>query len=357
MSGALLGILAFVLVAATALAVAASLRLDSLGKLLIGAYVIAFAEIVGLVLLLSPFGAVRRPVLLVGLSVLSAAAIGLWWRVGRPQPGVPKVRSTWALLRRSPPLALLAFVVAAALGYLVALVVGTPPNSWDSLTYHLARAAFWRQDGGVGYIADAYDGRLNANPPNAEVALTFVLELAREERVAGLVQFGAAIVCAVAVFALARRLGLPDREAAFGGLLFLTLPTVVLQASTTLNDLVVAALLLAATVFLLGSARVSRSARRTALSPGRPRPRARTPSPCGPRSTRSVSIQRRWPSLSVTPSRSPRRRSTRPPPSFRPPRSASASAPSLQRRAAWVRTRGRVTVRSRPGSSSGLSGT
>jgi hypothetical protein len=254
-SGALLGVLVFVLVASTGLAVAASLRLDSLGKLFLAAYVIAFAEIVALILLLSPIGAVQRPVLLVGLAVVSAVAIGLWWREGRPWPDGPKVESTWAVVRQSPPLALLAFVVASAFGYVVALVAGTPPNSWDSMTYHLARAAFWRQDGGVGYIADAYDGRLNANPPNAEVALTFVLELTREERIAGLVQFTAAIVCSLAVFVLARRVGLPAREAALGGLLFLTLPTVVLQASTTLNDLVVASLLLTAIVFVIGSSR------------------------------------------------------------------------------------------------------
>lgn len=255
MSGALLGVLVFVLVASTGLAVAASLRLDSLGKLLLAAYVIAFAEIVALVLLLSPIGAVQRPVLLVGLAMVSAGAIGLWWREGRPRPHGATVRRAWTLLEQSPPLALLGLVVAAALGYVVALIVGRPPNNWDSMTYHLARAAFWRQNESVGYLADAYDGRLNANPPSSESVLTFVLELTREERLAGFLQFSAAIICLLAVFILARRLGLCEREAAFGGLLFLTLPLVVLQASTTQNDLVVASLLLGATVFILGDTR------------------------------------------------------------------------------------------------------
>ena len=113
----------------------------------------------------------------------------------------------------------------------------------------------WRQEGAAGYIEDAYDGRLNANPPNARLVPTFVLELARDERVASVVQFFAALACAVAVFALARRLGLAHREAAFGALLFLTLPVVLLQASTALNDLVVAAPILAASVFLLHDTR------------------------------------------------------------------------------------------------------
>ena len=255
MSGVLVGALALAVVASTGLALAASLRLDSFGKLLLAAYVLALAEIVGLVLLLSPFGAVQRSVLLGVISPLSAVAVGAWWRVGRGRPDRSKVRSAWTFLRRCPPLAVLVFVLAAAYGYVVALVVGTAPNSWDSMTYHLARAAFWRQDGGVGYIADAYDGRLNANPPNSEAVLTFVLELTREERFAGLLQFSAAMVCLPAIVALARRVGCSNWEGIFGGLLFLTLPLVVLQASTTQNDLVVASLLLCAIVFLLGETR------------------------------------------------------------------------------------------------------
>lgn len=255
MSAGIFAAVVVALLAATGLATAATLRLRSMVELVLAAYVLVFAEVVALVLLLSPFGAVRRPALLVGLVAICAVATGTWWRAGRPRPAAPDVRLVAARLRQSPPLVLLAFVVALAFAYVIALIVGTPPNTWDSMTYHLARAAFWRQNGGVGYIGDAYDERLNANPPNAELALTFILELTRDERLAGFVQFTAASACALAVFVLARRLGLSDREAVFGGLLFLTLPIVALQASTTQNDLVVASLLLVATVFLVGDTR------------------------------------------------------------------------------------------------------
>ncbi len=120
------------------------------------------------------------------------------------------------------------------------------------MTYHLARAAFWRQEGAVGYVFDPYDERLNVNPPNAEVALTFLLEVGRHERLAGFVQLVAALAIAVGVFALARKLGSARLHAAFGALLVLTLPIVLLQASTAQNDLVAASLLVAATVFVLG---------------------------------------------------------------------------------------------------------
>ncbi len=129
-----------------------------------------------------------------------------------------------SVLGAAPELLVLAVGTGLAVGYVGALIVGTPPNNWDSLSYHLARAAFWSQGNQVGYIADVYDGRLNANLPNSEIALTLVLEVGRNERLAGFVQFAAALSIAVGVFALARKLGLSRSQASFGGLLVLTLP-------------------------------------------------------------------------------------------------------------------------------------
>lgn len=242
------------LVAGTGLAVAATLRLRDLPRLILGAYVVGFAEVVGLILLLSAFGAVKRTAILAALAGLFAASVAGWFLSGAPRlPPVPVGRLR--ALRRTPILLVLAVATGLALLYVLALIVGTPPNNHDSFTYHLTRAAFWSQADGVGNIADAYDERLNAHPPTAEIALTFVLELGRHERLAGFIQFAAALASAIGVYAIARKLTLPRREAAFGGLLFLTLPIILLEASTTQNDLVVASFLVAATVFVLGESK------------------------------------------------------------------------------------------------------
>jgi hypothetical protein len=251
---ALVGALTVALLAGTGLTVASSLALRGWTRLVLGAYVVAFAEVVLLTLLLSAFGAVTRTALLAGLAVLLVAALAVWILLGAPAlPPLPvgRIRALPAV----PVLLVLVAVVGLAFAYVVALVVGTPPNTWDSLTYHLARAALWRQAGGVGDIQSSYDERLDVYPPNAEIALTFVLEVTREERLAGFVQLAAALVTATGIFALARKLGLARSEAAIGALLFLTLPIVLLQSSTTQNDLVAASLLVAATVFVLGSSR------------------------------------------------------------------------------------------------------
>ena len=108
-------------------------------------------------------------------------------RSSSSSPWAPAVRIR--AVEKVPVLVVLASVTAVALLYVLALIASTPPNNWDSLTYHLARAAFWSQGDRVGYIADPYDERLNFNPPNGEVALTFLLEVGRNERLTGFVQF------------------------------------------------------------------------------------------------------------------------------------------------------------------------
>jgi hypothetical protein len=255
MTGLVCGLLACGLLATTALAAAATLRLRSLAEFALAAYLLAYGEAVLLVLVLSRFGAVERPVLLVGLAIPCVVAASAWWWRGHPLPDVSGLRRVASLLRSDRIFWPLGGVVALALAYTVALIVGTPPNNGDSLAYHLARAAFWRQDGGIDYIPDTYDVRMNVFPPNTEAVLTLLMEVTRSERALGFVQFGSLLACAVAVFALARRIRCSEREATFGALVFLTLPTVLLQASTTKNDLVVAASLLAATVFLVGERR------------------------------------------------------------------------------------------------------
>lgn len=252
MGGVLIGVAAAMLVAATGLAAAALIRLRSLPELVLATYVVGFAEIVGLTLVLSTLGAMSRTGFVVGIAGLFLASVAGWLLAHRP----PVVRLRLGDVRDLigvPPLLVLASTVGLALAYVVALIVATPPNSWDSLAYHLPRAAFWSQAGHVGYIPDSYDARLDGNPPNAEIALAFVFDLTRNERFAGFVEFVAALACSVGVFALARRLRFPAREAAFGALVFLTLPVVLLQAPTTQNDLVAASMLTAGAVFVTGT--------------------------------------------------------------------------------------------------------
>jgi hypothetical protein len=246
--------LALTLLSATGLLVSAMLRIRRPGELILAVYVVASAEVVGLFVFLSAFGAVTRGALVTGLVLMFGAALAAWM-LGRYErlPSLP--RRPFADLSERAPFMVLAVVVGLGLAYIIALIVGTPPNGWDPANYHLARAGFWLQSGGLGYIRDAYDQRLNFNPPNGEIGFAFVLGVTQEENLVGFVQFFAALACAVGIFALARRSGLQRAEAVFGGLVFLSLPLVALQSSGAKNDLIVASYLVGAALFLPADSR------------------------------------------------------------------------------------------------------
>jgi hypothetical protein len=253
-TGPLLGFLALILLSATGLLVSVMLRIRRPGELILAVYVVASAEVVGLFVFLSAFRAVTQGALVAGLALVFAAALAVWMLGGSERlPSLP--RRPFADVSERAPFGVLAVVVGLGLVYLLALIVATPPNGWDPANYHLARAAFWLQSGGLGYIRDAYDQRLNFNPPNGEMGFAFVLGVTREENLVGFVQFFAALACAIGVFALARRSGLQRAEAVFGGLVFLSLPLIALQSSGAKNDLIVASYLVAAALFLPGDSR------------------------------------------------------------------------------------------------------
>ena len=55
---------------------------------------------------------------------------------------------------RDPIVFVLGLAVLAGLVYAAILALFTTPNDWDAMTYHLARAAFWIQQHGLGYVPE-----------------------------------------------------------------------------------------------------------------------------------------------------------------------------------------------------------
>ncbi len=176
-------------------------------------------------------------------------------RLRQREPSAASLDPGWREALRDPVVRVLAVAVLAAGLYLGALAVLTTPNDWDGLTYHETRALLWDQQHGLGYVPSGNDPRLDGNPPVEEIGLYLVMILPRSERFAALPQYLALWASLLAVVLAARRLGLSRPAAAYGGLVFATLPIVVLHGASILNDLVVASFLLAAVVFLLGRSR------------------------------------------------------------------------------------------------------
>ena len=247
----LLFLLTSACLAASSGAVAAALRPRGAVAFLLAAYLVAWAEVVVLLALLSPLQLVRRPIVVGSTVALLGVALAVWRAAGRPRP--PAVRSRLRAALQDRVLAAFAVVVALGFAYLVALALFTPANSWDAMWVWLARAAFWKQQHAIGYVDDVTV--LNAYPPVASIGDLYAMVVASSERFVTLVALGSFAGTAVAVVGIARRLGRDRRSALFAALLFATLPVVVLQASGALVDLPVASFLTAGVYFALGERR------------------------------------------------------------------------------------------------------
>ena len=192
------------MVVTTAWLVARKLAPPTVTGLVLAAYLLGFAEIVAVTLLLSVTSSVLDWTLLTGLAVvLVAARLGLGsWRTtprGSLHEGLTRVRSVF----RDPVLGVLGIAVGAALAYSAALAVFTPPNDWDAMTYHLARAAFWmQQQQAVAYVPESPVAMINAYPPNAEIGALFTMLLSDGDRYAGLVQSAALSATAIATYGI-----------------------------------------------------------------------------------------------------------------------------------------------------------
>jgi hypothetical protein len=250
------GQLAVGLVALTAAAalVAASLRLPTAIDAALAVYLVFSALSIAIALVLSPFHALTALGLLLGAACALAVAFAAWALRGKPALPFHGVVKASRDALRDPPVLILACGIALALAYSVALAVGTPANNFDSLRYHLARAAFWKQEHAVEHIAGANDARLNVFPPGAEIMSAWAMVLEGTERYASLFQLPALLATIVAAAGISSRLGLTPRQAAFGALLFASLPVVALQASTPLSDVVLCSYIVTAVYFVLSRA-------------------------------------------------------------------------------------------------------
>jgi hypothetical protein len=231
---------------------AAAARLDGLAPTLAVAY-LAYVANLGLVTLaLSPSRDVTRGGLAAAESVFAILALVTWWARGRP--GLP-LRGAVAAVREvvsDPASALFLALVAGLLGYELLVGLAAPVIRWDSLTYHLARAAAWAEHGGVYWIANAPDVRMNAFQPLAEQQILFLFVAGGRGALSTLPQFVAELAILVAVYGASRRLGFGVRPAACGAFLLATFSLVWFESTTSDNDLVAASLPAVAACLLLG---------------------------------------------------------------------------------------------------------
>ncbi|MBI9051657.1 MAG: glycosyltransferase family 39 protein [Anaerolineaceae bacterium] len=145
---------------------------------------------------------------------------------------------------------LFALGLAIFFGYIFnALVIYiVPPNNVDSLSTHMSRVAFWLQHG--DYFPWETPRKWQViYPVNAQLQMYWNVLFSRTDRFVGYVQYLAAICSAVAIAGISRINQASYKQSVFAGSIFLSLPFIVLQSTTTQNDLITCALFITSIYF------------------------------------------------------------------------------------------------------------
>ena len=190
-----------------------------------GAYLIFLTEV------LSRLEAIEAIWLAIGWTIPSAV-LGAWF--------LKKRRTGWVLSlpRLRPPSDILMAGVVALIVILTAIVAWfSPPQTWDSLTYHMSRVAHWAQQESVEPFATGIETQ-NSRSPMAEFATLHAYTLASGDRLVNFVEWSAMIGSVVGVSLIAGRLGANRRGRWLAVVFAATLPMGIVQASSTMNDYV-----------------------------------------------------------------------------------------------------------------------
>lgn len=177
---------------------------------------------------LSSLGLVRQlPLLLLGAASVLVFALVLRTRLRTAGP------FTWS--RPTRPFLLSCLAGVGGITLLVALL--SAPNSWDSMTYHMARVAQWYDHGNVEHYYTPIDRQLWQPPFGEYLVLLGYGGLGGRDYLANLPQWLAALGAVLVVMEIAKLLGATVRSRYVIALYTATAPIIILQSSSTLTDL------------------------------------------------------------------------------------------------------------------------
>lgn len=208
---------------------------------------------IGLVEVLSPFGAISTIPFLIGAGALLLASLALAGDPGRELLGRDLRALGKVALRigRTPPHALAALVGLSSLGLAILSAYLFVPWAYDALGYHLPFVYDALSEGTLRTVP-THIPYVNAYPHLGDVFfVAFRLSLL-DGTFIELAQLPFALLAVLSIALLARRAGAPTSRAIALAMLFLGVPAVALQLAANYVDVAYAALVLAAFAFASG---------------------------------------------------------------------------------------------------------
>lgn len=193
-----------------------------------GVFAVASAEVLGLLSGITPLG-----LSLSWLAVLATAGFILRRRsrggnpILWPRAAVPRGWLNRILLAGT----LIIVFVTGALG------VVTPPQSNDSLGYHMARVAHWAQDGSLRHFATGIEVQ-NSMSPGGEILALHTYVLSRGDWLVNAVQWAAMVLSLVAAWAITHQIGGDETAGMIAVAFVASLPMGIAESSNTMMDYV-----------------------------------------------------------------------------------------------------------------------
>lgn len=168
--------------------------------------------------------------------VASLLALGVVVKGRRCEPAINwKLQLT--VFSRFENQALLATILLLFVVGILALVA--PPNTWDSMTYHMGRIIHWLQNKNVEFYPTHISRQLYQNPWSEFAILNFQI-LTGGDRLANFVQYFSMLGSVLGVSLIAKSLGAAPRGQVFAAVVCATIPMGILQGSSTQSDYVCA---------------------------------------------------------------------------------------------------------------------
>ena len=199
-------------------------------SLLWGAYLCLSTEVLSLI------HGITRPALAVAwiLPVLASILVRLW-RISNDLP-LNKIQFS-IQMKAHERIPLFCIITILAVTACVAWL--SPPQTWDSLNYHMARVAHWAQDKSIHHFATGIEVQ-NVLSPGGEVAILHLYILSQSDRWVNFVQWTAMLGCLVICARIAMLLGADRTGQIMASLTTAAIPMGIIQASSSVNDYVVA---------------------------------------------------------------------------------------------------------------------
>ncbi|MDD3149274.1 MAG: glycosyltransferase family 39 protein [Candidatus Gastranaerophilales bacterium] len=200
---------------------------------------------------LSLFTALTATNLLLFNAIVFVFCLSIWLLNKKPQMTVWNgdwISKTKKAVKKDKCLLILAifFAFATIMSFIIAIV--SPANQWDGMAYHLARIGFWIQNHAIGQYESSCIRQL-IFPVNSEILMLWSMIFIGKDYLCQLVQYFAYLANLFMLWNFLDLCKISTRRKLWAIFILASLPTVILQSSSTQVDLILAFFLFSSLYF------------------------------------------------------------------------------------------------------------